>query len=130
MKILTRKHLERKNFQRFTYPKDMDEEMVDLMDVLNNVPGCRTLYCCCGHGSDSWYFVVACTSADSAHAISSWFEKNGCEVMHGKMSFVKIPEHELSIYNKKMGTLPVKARKAEYLKMCEHFLDYVPRKHW
>ena len=72
MKILTKSMLESKNFQRFSYPKDMDKEMIDFIDVLNNIPGCRTLYCCQGHGDGAWYFVANCCNMFPYKAIRSY----------------------------------------------------------
>ena len=75
MKILTKSMLESKNFQRFSYPKDMDKEMIDFIDVLNNIPGCRTLYCCQGHGFGHWYFVANCCNMFPYKAIRSYFQE-------------------------------------------------------
>ena len=43
------------NHRKFTYPDDVDAELLPMLDVFNNLPGVRTCMSCCGHGkSNSW----------------------------------------------------------------------------
>ena len=41
------------------YPEDIDREIVPFLDAVNELPGLKTLYSCCGHGREAFYFVVA-----------------------------------------------------------------------
>ena len=137
MKILTKKMLAGKNFQRFSYPKDMDKEMIDFMDVLNSIPGCRTLFCCQGHGHGSWYFVANCCNMFPYKAIRSYFQKeqkriSKIEILEGCDSSLDdlFRELQIAVYDKSFDKMTLAKKKAAYKKMCEHFLEYVPRKHW
>ena len=137
MKILTKKMLAGKNFQRFSYPKDMDKEMIDFMDVLNSIPGCRTLYCCQGHGHGSWYFVANCCNMFPYKAIRSYFQKeqkynSKIEIIEGCDSSLDdlFRELQIAVYDESFDKMTLTKKKAAYKKMCEYFLEYVPRKHW
>ena len=129
--------LESKNFQRFSYPKDMDKEMIDFIDVLNNIPGCRTLYCCQGHGFGHWYFVANCCNMFPYKAIRSYFQEkqkhnSKIEILEGCDSNLDnlFKELQITVYDKSFDKMTLAKKKAAYKKMCEHFLKYVPRKHW
>lgn len=129
--------LESKNFQRFSYPKDMDKEMIDFMDVLNNIPGCRTLYCCQGHGFGHWYFVANCCNMFPYKAIRSYFQEkqkhnSKIEIIEGCDSSLDdlFKELQIAVYDKSFDKMTLAKKKIAYKKMCEHFLKYVPRKHW
>ena len=129
--------LESKNFQRFSYPKDMDKEMIDFMDVLNNIPGCRTLYCCQGHGFGHWYFVANCCNMFPYKAIRSYFQEkqkhnSKIEILEGCDSNLDnlFKELQIAVYDKSFDKMTLAKKKIAYRKMCEHFLEYVPRKHW
>ena len=129
--------LESKNFQRFSYPKDMDKEMIDFIDVLNNIPGCRTLYCCQGHGFGHWYFVANCCNMFPYKAIRSYFQEkqkhnSKIEIIEGCDSSLDdlFKELQIAVYDKSFDKMTLAKKKIAYRKMCEHFLKYVPRKHW
>ena len=129
--------LESKNFQRFSYPKDMDKEMIDFIDVLNNIPGCRTLYCCQGHGFGHWYFVANCCNMFPYKAIRSYFQEkqkhnSKIEIIEGCDSSLDdlFKEFQITVYDKSFDKMTLAKKKAAYKKMCEYFLEYVPRKHW
>ena len=129
--------LESKNFQRFSYPKDMDKEMIDFIDVLNNIPGCRTLYCCQGHGFGHWYFVANCCNMFPYKAIRSYFQEkqkhnSKIEIIEGCDSNLDnlFKELQITVYDKSFDKMTLAKKKAAYKKMCEYFLEYVPRKHW
>ena len=47
------------------YPGDVDQELLPLLDLINSIPGVRTLFSCCGHGRESFYMVLAFTSAQT-----------------------------------------------------------------
>jgi tRNA(Phe) wybutosine-synthesizing methylase Tyw3 len=53
----------KKKIQKFNYPKDIDQELISLLDVINSIPGVRTLFSCCGHGKEEFYIVLAYTSS-------------------------------------------------------------------
>ena len=129
--------LESKNFQRFSYPKDMDKEMIDFIDVLNNIPGCRTLYCCQGHGDGAWYFVANCCNMFPYKAIRSYFQEkqkhnSKIEIIEGSDSNLDnlFKELQITVYDKSFDKMTLAKKKIAYRKMCEHFLKLVPRKHW
>ena len=129
--------LESKNFQRFSYPKDMDKEMIDFIDVLNNIPGCRTLYCCQGHGDGAWYFVTNCCNMFPYKAIRSYFQEkqkhnSKIEILEGCDSNLDnlFKELQIAVYDKSFDKMTLAKKKIAYRKMCEHFLKLVPRKHW
>ena len=129
--------LESKNFQRFSYPKDMDKEMIDFIDVLNNIPGCRTLYCCQGHGFGHWYFVANCCNMFPYNAIRSYFQEkqkhnSKIEILEGCDSSLDdlFKELQITVYDKSFDKMTLAKKKIAYRKMCEHFLKLVPRKHW
>lgn len=129
--------LARKNFQRFSYPKDMDLEMVDFMDVLNNIPGCRTLFCCQGHGYGGWYFVANCCNEVPYKAIDAFFSKK--KQVNSEIKVVidgfaatgcPVPEYRIVVYDKAFDKQTDAQKKHAYREMCEHFLEFVPGKHW
>ena len=139
MKILTKKMLAGKNFQRFSYPKDMDKEMIDFMDVLNSIPGCRTLFCCQGHGHGSWYFVANCCNEVPYNAIETFFSKKAMSTKSlieveadGIDTFTgtSVPERCIAIYDHMFDLQTPTEKRKSYREMCEYFLEYVPRKHW
>ena len=129
--------LEFKNFQRFSYPKDMDKEMIDFMDVLNNIPGCRTMYSCQGHKRGQWYFVANCCNETSLSAIRDYFENRqkagkNIEIVEGRELGIisQIPEWKIVVYDKAFDQQTYAGKKAAYTDMCKYFLQFVPRKHW
>ena len=137
MKILTKKMLAGKNFQRFSYPKDIDKEMIDFMDVLNSIPGCRTLFCCQGHGRGAWYFVANCCNMFPYKAIRSYFQEkqkhnSKIEILEGCDSSLDdlFRELQIAVYDESFDKMTLTKKKSAYKKMCEYFLEYVPRKHW
>ena len=107
------------------------------MDVLNNIPGCRTLYCCQGHGFGHWYFVANCCNMFPYNAIRSYFQKeqkhnSKIEIIEGCDSGLDdlFKELQITVYDKSFDKMTFAKKKAAYKKMCEYFLEYVPRKHW
>lgn len=128
--------LKNKIFQQFSYPKDMDEEMIPLMDVLNSIPGVRTMYSCCGHDYDNMmYFVINFTS-DYARELVAYevFDKSGdfvniSEDYEAIMFDCKVPELKVSFYVKPK-TRSKKERIRLYKKWIKALVEYLPRKHW
>lgn len=135
MKILTKKMLAGRAFQRFAYPADMDKEIVDLMDTINNIPGCRTAYSCQGHGYGDWYFVVYCCNNQSEAVLQHYFEqKQHMKVLTSSvlqvMTDCPIYERSVSVYSKDFDKMSAAKRKQTYVEMCKHLLQYVPRQSW
>ena len=54
----------------------IDEEIEGLMKALNLIPGVTTQASCCGHGSDSFYVWLQCSTLESIVGIRRIF--NGC----------------------------------------------------
>lgn len=134
MQYVTKEMIGRKRFQRFTYPRDMDEEMVDLMDVINNIPGCRTAYSCQGHGYGGWYFTVFCSNETAVVNINQLFTRRGCEIIQGSSSSIitgsDIPEHEMSIYDKQFDKQTASQKKKAYVEMCNFLIKFIPDETW
>ena len=69
------------DLQRFKYPKDIDTELVPLLDTINSVPGLRTMFCCSGHGKEPFYMMIACCNKEIAKHVFDIFNlpypKNG-----------------------------------------------------
>lgn len=54
----------------------IDEEIEGLMKALNLIPGVTTQASCCGHGRDSFYVWLQCSTLESIVGIRRVF--NGC----------------------------------------------------
>ena len=116
----------------------MDKEMIDFMDVLNNIPGCRTMYSCQGHHQGGWYFVANCCNEISLACIRDYFENKrkagmpNIEILEGRELGIisEIPELTIAVYDKSFDAQTLAKKKAAYADMCRHFLKYVPRRHW
>lgn len=50
----TEEQANRKCIVSLEYPKDVDEELIPLLDLINSVPGVRTIFSCCGHAKESF----------------------------------------------------------------------------
>lgn len=61
------------DIQHFKYPKDVDEELVSLLDAVNSVPGLRSMFCCCGHGRQEFYIMLACCNEEIAKKVFKIF---------------------------------------------------------
>lgn len=59
--------------QSFRYPKDIDSELVPLLNTINSVPGLRTMFCCSGHGRESFYVMIACCNKEIAKYVFDIF---------------------------------------------------------
>lgn len=62
--------------RKFTYPEDVDAELVPMLDVFNNLPGVRTCMSCCGHGVGRWYMSFYCASDFIANVILNYFSRS------------------------------------------------------
>lgn len=130
---LPKTSLKHKNFQELVYPKDMDEEMVPLSNVLNSIPGCRTLYTCCGHSHEGWYVVLKFTSDVAHEEVRKAFEKNGAHDIldnSGAGHDDPIPEVEMTVYWNSLGLLPDSKRFKAYKSLCNDLVKLLPASHW
>lgn len=133
--------------QRFAYPDDVDVELLPLLDLINVIPGVRTLFSCCGHGKEPFYMVLAFTSLQTR----SWFEQ-----IFAKHKFVKdfddvaaempkdfliedfndhqlcnhIFEDSVGFYSTSLGTSKKSSRVKVYKLICKCLLKLVPNKQW
>ena len=48
---VSRKWYKGKDHRKFSYSKDVDKELVPMLDVFNNIPGVRTVFSFCGHSN-------------------------------------------------------------------------------
>lgn len=137
--------------QHFSYPKDIDQEMVPLLDVINSIPGVRTMYCCCGHGKESWYLSLSFTSIAALMAVEHWFDPrhtSNYERLHSltesaetcthyvytryrfETTNAELPEYTVAFYSEELGMTSASKRKQEIKRMCKYFSNFVPVKHW
>lgn len=151
-----KKWYKNKDHRMFTYPDDVDKELVPMLDVFNNIPGVRTEYCCCGHGTDGWYMSFKCTSSYMANVIVTYFSKVGLLPMSRKLidELTPIPEFDIRepstgisdciepepfeynreltivIYCNELGKMKESQRFKEYKKICQFFSMFTPRSSW
>lgn len=135
---LTKKMCKGKWIQHFQYSDDMDQELIELMDVLNSIPGCRTLYSCWGHGgidASSWYFVVHCCNGVTYSLLREYFGTRNFEVDEDQAIAKQelpsgIPEKKLAIYSSDLGMKSEIERWRTYKSMCQDLIQLVPPKSW
>ena len=72
-----RKWYKGKDHRKLSYSKDVDKELVPMLDVFNNIPGVRTIYSCCGHGYPGWYLTFKTTSDYMYRELYRYFTKQG-----------------------------------------------------
>lgn len=72
-----RKWYKGKDHRKLSYSKDVDKELVPMLDVFNNIPGVRTIYSCCGHGYPGWYMTFKTTSDYMYRELYRYFTKQG-----------------------------------------------------
>ena len=139
------------NHRKFTYSDDVDEELVPMLDVFNNLPGVRTVYCCCGHGDSQWYMVFYCTSDFMANVLMNYFTKHNklcttdeddwikkisvrfkyeVEYDDAAKSWNTIPEKEVVVRSDDLGRAKEGKRLAEYKRICEFFASLTPMNEW
>lgn len=143
------KTIGKKAFRRHEYPADVDEELIDLLDVLNSIPGVRTLYSCCGHGREEFYIACAFTSIYTQNALIEYFNPFSAsgelhaEYVHELMPFEQfrirqfgmnsdsvLPEEVIGFYNRHLGQSSEDFRRREYEKMCKYLMQFVPHDGW
>ena len=148
---IVKKWFKNRDHRKFTYPKDIDVELVQLLDVFNNIPGVRTLYSCCGHGDGEWYMVFNCTSDYMVDVLMNYFGdcvdvSDDNRLTRLKMGHLKfemeydedaqenmnnnVPEMKVVVRSNVLGHMKENERKREYKKMCEFFAEFAPFRTW
>lgn len=134
------------------YPGDVDKELIPLLDLLNSVPGIRTLFSCCGHSKESFYMVLAFTSLQArsllenmvAHhkyldrdKLVSFVDEDCCpharfttEDFNNNMLDSVVFENQVGFYSADLGMKKKSERIKDYKRMCKFIMKLVPRKHW
>ena len=133
---------------KFTYPNDVDKELVPMLDVFNNIPGVRTEYSCSGHDGNTWYITFKCSSEFVTNVILNYFTDTPklddddplnrlrtnleYEVFYDEHqdSYNIVPEKNIAIYCKELGEMTEKKRMNEYKKICEFFSKLTPHYGW
>ncbi len=132
------------------YPGDVDLELLPLLDLLNSVPGIRTLYSCCGHGRESFYMVLAFTSVQARSLVENGLQalkyidrkiadyqedcfphaKFTVEDFHSKSPDSVIFENSVGFYSIELGMKKKAERIKDYKRICRFIMKLVPKKHW
>lgn len=132
------------------YPGDVDLELLPLLDLLNSVPGVRTMFSCCGHGRGSFYMVLAFTSAQARSLVENGlqaFKQIDHKIVdyqedcfpHAKFTiedfYTKDPdsiifENYVGFYSQELGMKKKAERVKDYKRMCKFIMKLVPKKHW
>ena len=132
------------------YPGDVDLELLPLLDLLNSVPGVRTMFSCCGHSRESFYMVLAFTSAQARSLIENGLQalknldrkiadyQEDCfphvrftiEDFYTKNADSLIFENSVGFYSQELGMKKKAERVKDYKRMCKFIMKLVPRKHW
>ena len=142
----------KKRIQKFKYPKDVDQELISLLDAFNSIPGVRTLFSCCGHGKEKFYIMLAYTSTQTRSLIETIFSKNTRyiknfnddltykDVFIGKFKshdFYNKPindniifENCVGYYNTELGLATKKERVKNYKKIIKILTRLVPNENW
>ena len=134
------------------YPEDVDAELVPLLDLLNSIPGMRTLFSCCGHKRGPFYMVIAFTSLQAKSLVENYFRGmkhvgwdlpgNGEDcILHSKFDeiedfytkdFLNTPifENTVGFYSTELGMKGKAERVKDYKQICKFLMKLVPSKHW
>ena len=128
------------------YPGDVDKELVPLLDLLNSVPGIRTLFSCCGHSKESFYMVLAFTSIQARSLLENmvatrkylgFVDEDCCpharftiEDFNDNMLDSIVFENHVGFYSTDLGMKKKTERIKDYKRMCKFIMKLVPRKHW
>ena len=132
------------------YPGDVDLELLPLLDLLNSVPGVRTMFSCCGHSRESFYMVLAFTSAQARSLIENGLQalknldrkiadyQEDCfpharftvEDFYTKNVDFLIFENSVGFYSQELGMKKKAERVKDYKRMCRFIMKLVPKKHW
>ena len=132
------------------YPGDVDQELLPLLDLINSVPGVRTMFSCCGHSRESFYMVLAFTSAQARSLIENCFHaikhldpkiadyQEDCfpharftiEDFYTKNANSLIFENSVGFYSNDLGMKKKAERIKDYKRICKFIMKLVPKKHW
>ena len=128
-----KKWYQNSNHRKFTYPNDVDKELVPMLDVFNNIPGVRTEYSCSGHDGNTWYITFKCSSEFVKNVILNYFTDTPklddddplnrlrtnleYEVVYDEHqdSYNIVPEKNIAIYCKELGEMTEKKRMIQLL---------------
>jgi hypothetical protein len=124
------------------YPKDVDRMMVPLLDALNSIPGCRTMYSCDGHGWSQFYVAMAVCSKKVHDAVARWARRNIPDVevvsdyqtdtpscgycVMGRTEY----ERSMGIYSVGIGEMKYGKRKRTIGRLVESLMPLVPDNLW
>jgi hypothetical protein len=142
----------KKKIQKFNYPKDIDQELISLLDVINSIPGVRTLFSCCGHGKEEFYIMLAYTSSQTRSLIENIFLNNthcienfnddltykdvfigkfkSYDFYNGPINDNIIFENCVGYYNTELGLATKKERVKNYKKIIKILTRLVPNENW
>ncbi len=148
---IVKKWFKNRDHRLFTYPEDVDGELIQMLDVFNNIPGVRTLYSCCGHGNSQWYMVFNCTSDFMVNVLLNYFgdcidvsdDEYLTKLKMGHLKFEleydenasdndvnHVPEKKVVVRSELLGRMNESRRKKEYKKICEFFSSFAPYRTW
>lgn len=146
----TAEEARRKLIVSLEYPGDVDLELLPLLDLLNSVPGVRTMFSCCGHGRESFYMVLAFTSTQARSLVENGLQaikyidrkiadyqedcfphaKFTIEDFYTKNENSIIFENCVGFYSQELGLKKKAERIKDYKRMCKFIMKLVPSKHW
>lgn len=128
-----RKFVKKRIIHHLSYPKDVDRMLIPLLDTLNSIPGCRTLYSCDGHGREMFYITMGICSEHIFENVSRIFKENTPELEiedgigpDGLLDY----ERHLGIYSWRVGSSPYWKRKRFVKKMTNILNELVPYNLW
>ena len=139
-----------KTIQKFKYPKDVDKELIPMLNIINSIPGVRTTNSCCGHGKYNFYLTLAYTSCQTRSFIDNLFQRNCWDIkgftdkladddiicqfkivdFYSSDTDNMIFENYVSYYNEKLGLMNKKERLNEYKKICYFLMMLIPNNDW
>lgn len=123
-----------KDHRKFTYPDDVDKELVPMLDVFNNIPGVRTAYSCSGHGFPGWYLDFRTTS-DFMYSVLCNFFLNYGDGLTFRIDIALngtnlVPERRITVYCDSLGMMKASDRRKHYSRICKFFSDFSPSSDW
>lgn len=71
--MMSKADASKKKLTKFEYPKDIDKELIPLLDTIGSVPGLRPLFSCCGHRYKEFYLVLGCSSEELVDEVLNIF---------------------------------------------------------
>ena len=146
----TKEQARKKHIVSLDYPGDVDLELLPLLDLINSVPGVRTLFSCCGHSKESFYMVLAFTSVQTRSLLENGLQaiknlsrdivdyqedcfphaKFTIEDFHTKDLSSLVFENAVGFYSSDLGMKKKPERIQDYKRICKFLMKLVPRDHW